>query len=304
MGIFDQIAGKVARLAVGNITLEDARRRHAKRPDMRTLFDYEQIRRDFRDGKISEDCVRWLELVIITEAGTPVYTTLLTTLEDTDRPEFADFNRFVVELWTPEESQHGDVCRAVGDAIGFKFDLESVRRTDAFVSRYRASCQPCKRMLGTAAYTVVQEEITYMSHRAYAECSGSAELARLGRTIAAEERYHSLFYANRLREVIQVLRHDGLPDEEIFGTVAATVNGFEMPTVFHEDAYRTHVSPAHSKLANDYIQAHMGEIKRQLAPLFIAAGGFSLVAAIARRGFPLGRLEADEEAALVRGVPS
>jgi hypothetical protein len=302
MGLFDSIAGKIARLAVGSVTLEDAQRRHQKRPDFRTLFDYEQIRRDFRDGKISQDCYRWLELVIITEAGTPVYTDLLTSMEDAGRPEFADFRRFVLEVWTPEESQHGDVCRAIGDAIGFRFDLASVRRAEPFIARYRSSCPPCKRMLGTAAYTVVQEEITFQSHRAYAECSGSAELARVGRVIAAEERYHSLFYANRLREVIQVLRDDGVPDKEIFATVATTVQGFEMPTRFHEDAYRAHVSQTHSDLAEGYIQAHMGEIKRQLAPLFIAAGGLSLVSAIGQKGFPLGKLEPEEEAELVQAA--
>jgi hypothetical protein len=302
MGLFDSIAGKIARLAVGSVTLEDARRRHQKRPDFRTMFDYEQIRRDFRDGKISQDCYRWLELVILTEAGTPVYTDLLTSMEDAGRPEFADFRRFVLEIWTPEESQHGDVCRAVGEAIGFRFDLASVRRAAPFIANYRASCPPCKRMLGTAAYTVVQEEITFMSHRGYAECSGSAELARIGRVIAAEERYHSLFYANRLREVIQVLRDDGMTDEEIFDPIATTVQGFKMPTAFHADAYRAHVSQAHSDLVESYVQAHMGEIKRQLAPLFIAAGGLSLVNRIGRRGFPLGKLEPEEEAELVQAA--
>src|SRR5205085_2809703 len=102
LGIFDNVAGRVARLAVGNVTLEDARRRHAKRKDMRTLFDYDQIRRDVRDGKVADEWLRWFEIVLLTEAGTPVYTALLTSLEDTDRPEYADFKDFVLGIWTEE----------------------------------------------------------------------------------------------------------------------------------------------------------------------------------------------------------
>jgi hypothetical protein len=302
MGIFDSIAGKMARLAAGNVSLEDARRRHARRRDMRTLFDYEKVRRDAASGKLSEEWRRWLHVVILTEAGTPVYTTLLTTLEDSDRPEFADFRTFVEEIWTKEESQHGDVCRAVGEAIGFDLDVSLVRRTDAFVAAYRTSCPPCKRLLGTAAYTVVQEEITYMAHRAYAECSGSEELGRIGRTIAAEERYHSLFYASRLREVIDVCKRDGMPEDEIFGTIATVVQTFNMPTEFHGEAYGRYVTPGVMAPGVAFVTAHMGEIKQKLGLLFLAAGGLGLVRAIAGRGFPMGKVEPEETAALERAA--
>lgn len=302
MGIFDALAGRIARLAVGNVSLDDARRRHEKRAHLPSSFDYEQIARDHREGKISPEQRRWLEVVIITESGTPVYSEMLTTLEDSDRPEYADFKRFVLDIWTKEESEHGETCRAVGEAIGFTFDLAQVRQTQRFIANYKRSCPPCARVLGTAAYTVVQEEITYMAHRAYAERSGSAELARVGRTIAAEERYHSLFYANRLREIIQVARDDGVPDARIFAPIAEAVRGFEMPTIFHTDAHRVHVTPAHTSQAQAYLRAHMGEIKRQLAPMFIAAGGLPLVAAIQGQGFPLGELAASEAAELAAVV--
>jgi hypothetical protein len=302
MGLFDTLAGKIARLAVKNVTLDDARRRHEKRAHMPSLFDYEQIGRDHRDGKISAECYRWLEVVIITESGTPVYSEMLTTLEDSDRPEYADFKRFVLDIWTKEESEHGETCRKVGDAIGFTFDISQVRQAQRFIANYKKACPPCARVIGTAAYTVVQEEITYMAHRAYAECSGSAELARVGRTIAAEERYHSLFYANRLREIVQIARDDGIPDAQIFAPIAEAVQRFEMPTVMHTEAHRAHVSPTHTKQAQAYLRDHMGEIKRQLAPMFIAAGGLALVEAIKGKGFPLGELKASEAAELAAAV--
>src|SRR5271170_7037633 len=99
VGVFDSIAGRVARLAVGGLTLDDARRRHEKRKDMRTLFDYDLIRRDFLDGKIPEQWIRWLHMVILVESRTPVYSDLLVSLEDSNRPEFGDFKTFVREIW-------------------------------------------------------------------------------------------------------------------------------------------------------------------------------------------------------------
>src|SRR5262249_45954460 len=152
-----------------------ARARHAKRKSMLSMFDFDSIGRDARAGKISDECRAWLEMMIFTEAGTPVYTSMLTTLADADRPEFADFKQFVLEVWDPEEEEHGACAMKVAEQIGWKFDRQDVLHRDLWVANYLDQCPPCARVLGTVTYTVVQEEMTYWSHRAYAEISGSPE---------------------------------------------------------------------------------------------------------------------------------
>jgi len=294
LAMFGAIARGLARLAVPYITLEDAQDRHAKRKHMPSQFDYEQIRRDWKGGKISAECRAWLDMMIMTEAGTPVYTAMLTGLEDATRPEFESFYRFVVEIWNREEEQHGECALAVAKAIGFDFDPETVRDKADWARNYFAACTPCNRVLGTVAYTVVQEEMTYHSHRAYAECSGSAELARLGQVIAAEERYHSYFYASRLRDVLKVVIEDGMPEEEAFATVGEVIAHFRMPTRFHSAAYSTHVTEEKGDLALAYYTKQRGAIKRQLGPVFMAAGGWKLVRAIIKAGTPIGSYSEEE----------
>jgi hypothetical protein len=156
-------------------------------------------------------------------------------------------------------------------------------------------------VLGTAAYTVIQEELTYLSHRAYAECSGSAELARMGHAIAAEERYHACFYASRLRDALAVAIADGMTEEKACSVVADVIARFQMPTNFHSHAFRELVSEEMRDMAKAYFQSHKGTIKRQLGPLFMAAGGLPLVRACVRAKSPIGRYA--EEDALAYAAP-
>jgi hypothetical protein len=286
--MFGALSRRLAGLAVPYITLEDAQDRHARRRHLPSQFDYAAIKRDFAAGKISRDCQSWLEMMIMTEAGTPVYTAMLTGLEDAKRPEFDSFYRFVVEVWNREEEQHGEAALGVAKAIGFDFDPATVRDLDDWGRNYFAACPPCKRVLGTVAYTVVQEEMTYHSHRGYAEISGSAELSRLGQVIAAEERYHSYFYASRLRDVLQVVIRDGMPEAEAFATVGEVIARFQMPTKFHSRAYSAHVTEEKGDMALAYYERQRGAIKRQLGPIFMAAGGWQLVRAIVKAGSPIG----------------
>jgi hypothetical protein len=140
----------------------------------------------------------------------------------------------------------------------------------------------------------VQEEITYQSHRAYAECSGSTELAKMGLTIAAEERYHSYFYASRLRDVLQVVIRDGMREEEAYATVAEVIARFEMPTKFHTRAWREIVTEEKADQAKAYYTRQRGAIKRQLAPIFMAAGGWKLIRAVMNAPTTIGAYS-DEE---------
>jgi hypothetical protein len=300
--VFSALTRRLAGLAVPYISLADAKDRHAKRKPMLTQFDFEQIKRDWETGKISPVCRAWLDMMIITEAGTPVYTSMLTTLEDADRPEFADFKNFVLEVWNDEEEEHGACAMKVKEAIGFEFDRADVLHKDLFTANYIESCPPCARVLGTAAYTVIQEEITYWSHRAYAECSGSAELSRMGQVIAAEERYHSYFYASRLRDVLKVVIADGMPEREAFEIIATVVKSFVMPTRFHTIAYEKHVTPGKGEAALAYYAARRPAIRRQLGPIFMAAGGWDLVRAILNAGTPIGKFTEEEAKAEFAGA--
>src|SRR5579872_4308155 len=212
--VFGALTKHLVRLAVPYITLEDAKERHSRRKHLASQFDFAAIRRDWDAGNISHECKNWLDLMIMTEAGTPVYTSMLTALEDANRPEFESFRRFVLEVWNREEEEHGECAIELAKAMRMDFDPESVRDKADWAKGYFDACPPCKRVLGTTVYTVIQEEMTYHSHRAYAECSGSAELARMGQAIAAEERYHSYFYASRLRDVLAVVQKDGMSEDE------------------------------------------------------------------------------------------
>jgi hypothetical protein len=292
--VFGAITKRLAGLAVPYISLADAKDRHAKRKHMPSQFDYDQIKRDWEAGKISQECKNWLDMMIMTEAGTPVYTAMLTGLEDAKRPEFESFYRFVLEVWNKEEEEHGECALEVAKAIGMKFDPETVRDKADWAKNYFAACSPCKRVIGTVAYTVVQEEMTYHSHRAYPECSGSAELARMGQVIAAEERYHSYFYASRLRDVIGVLINDGMPEEEVYKTVGEVIANFRMPTKFHTKAYAELVTEEKGDMALAYFTKQKGAIKRQLGPVFMAAGGWKLVRAIMNAGSPIGKYSESE----------
>jgi hypothetical protein len=278
--VFSALTKQLVRLAVPYITLEDAKERHSKRKRLVTQFDFGAMRRDFEAGKISHECRNWLDLMIMTEAGTPVYTAMLTGLEDAHRPEFDTFRRFVVEVWNREEEEHGECALELAKAIGMSFDPESVRDKAGWTKGYFDSCPPCKRVLGTVVYTVIQEEMTYHAHRAYAECSGSAELARMGQTIAAEERYHSYFYASRLRDVLAVVQKDGMSEDDAFATVAQVIERFQMPTRFHSKVYAQLISPEKALQAMHYFKKQKGAIKRQLGPIFAAAGGWKLVRAV------------------------
>jgi hypothetical protein len=295
------MARRLAGLAVPYITLDDAKARHAKRKPMVTEFDFEEIARDWKAGKISPECRGWLDMMILTEAGTPVYTHMIHSLEDANRPEFTTFRRFVDEVWNTEEEEHGACAMKVGEAIGFEFDRADVLHHDIWQKNYLGTCPPCARVLGTATYTVVQEEITYWSHRAYAECSGSKELSRMGQVIAAEERYHSYFYASRLRDVLKVLHSDGMPDAEAYRIVAQVVQNFVMPTKFHTIAYNKHVTPEKGDIGLNYFKSKRGAIRRQLGPLFLAAGGWDLVKAIIDAGTPIGQFTEAEAKAQLAG---
>lgn len=292
--IFSSLTKRLAGLAVPYITLENAKERHRKRKPLPTSFDYEAIRRDNAAGKISPECRKWLDMVILTEAGTPVYTAMLSGLADAKRPEFASFRDFVLEVWNDEEEEHGACALKVGEMIGFEFDPADVRHLGIWAAEYFKACEPCKRVLGTVTYTIVQEEITYWSHRAYAELSGSPELARMGQAIAAEERYHSYFYGSRLRDVLKVVIADGMPEKEAFATIGKVVQSFQMPTRFHTIAYKKHVTEAHGDMALAYYDERKGAIKRQLGPIFMAAGGYDLIRAIIDAGTPIGKLSEDE----------
>jgi len=293
--MFGALTQRLAGLKVPYITLEDAKDRHAKRKHMPSQFDYEEIRRDWEAGRISQECKNWLDMMIFTEAGTPVYTAMLTGLEDATRPEFESFYRFVLEVWNREEEQHGECALEVAKAIGFDLDPAMVRDKETWARNYFAACSPCKRVIGTVAYTVVQEEMTFHSHRAYAECSGSKELARMGQTIAAEERYHSYFYASRLRDVLKVLiSQDRIPEEEAYKTVGEVISRFQMPTKFHSVAYERFVTQEKGDQALHYFTKQRGAIKRQLGPVFMAAGGWKLVRAIVNAGSPIGNYSEEE----------
>jgi hypothetical protein len=292
--MFGALTRRLAGLAVPYITLEDAKNRHAKRKHLPSQFDYQEIHRDWEAGKISRECQSWLEMMIVTEAGTPVYTAMLSGLEDSKRPEFESFYRFVLDVWNREEEQHGECALSVGKAIGFKFDPETVRDKDDWLKNYLAACPPCKRVLGTVAYTVLQEEVTFHSHRAYADSSGSKEVARMGQLIAAEERYHSYFYASRLRDVLQTVTKDGMPEEEAFATVGEVVARFHMPTKFHAKAYVQHVTEERSDMALAFYTKQRGAIKRQLGPIFMAAGGWKLVRAVMNAGSVIGSYSEEE----------
>jgi hypothetical protein len=292
--VFAAITKRLAGLAVPYISLEDAKDRHAKRKHLPSQFDYAQIQRDWKAGLISAECKRWLDMMIMTEAGTPVYTAMLTGLEDAKRPEFGSFYRFVLEVWNKEEGEHGECALEVARAIGMDFDPARVRDGADWAANYFAACAPCKRVLGTVTYTVIQEELTYHAHRAYAECSGSKELARLGHLIAAEERYHSYFYASRLRDVLGVVANDGMSEEEAFGTVAEVIARFQMPTMFHSKAAAEIVTEQHARMAHAYFTKQKNAMKRQLGPVLMAAGGFGLVRAVVKAGSPIGRYSEEE----------
>ncbi len=298
------IARGLARLAIRNLTLEDAQTRHARRPPLPEQFDFEEMRRDHEAGRISRECRNWLEMMIVTEPGTPVYTAMLSGLEDARRPEFEAFRRFVVEIWTPEEAEHGECALRLAKAIGFDFDPAMVRDEADWARGYFEACPPCHRVLGTAAYTVIQEELTYLSHRAYAECSGSPELTRMGHAIAAEERYHACFYASRLRDALEVAALDGMTEEEASGVVAEVVARFQMPTNFHSRAFRQHVNQEMRDQAKAHFLAHKATIKRQLGPLFMAAGGLPLVRAVVRAKSPIGRYADEDAEAYARSSPA
>lgn len=292
--MFNAIARRLAGLAVPYITLEDAKDRHRKRKPLPPQFDYEQIGRDHRAGKISDACRAWLEMMIFTEAGTPVYTAMLTSLEDASRPEFADFKNFVLEVWNDEEEEHGACAMSLAKAIDFDFDRADVLHQELWVENYMRQCPPCARVLGTVAYTTLQEEMTYWSHRAYAECSGSAELTRMGNAIAAEERYHSYFYGSRLKDVLEVCQADGMPEAEAHNVVAQVVSRFTMPTKFHSAAYDRYVTPEKGDAAIAYFKSKRSALKRQLAPIFMAAGGWNLVRAVVSGGTPIGKFSEEE----------
>ncbi|MBI3724879.1 acyl-ACP desaturase [bacterium] len=284
---------RLAGLAVPYLTLEDAKTRHRKRKPMLSSFDWEQINKDHDAGKITPECRAWLHMMIMTEAGTPVYTELLTSLADSRRKEFQAFFDFVMEVWTPEEAEHGECALQVAKAIGFDIDVSLVRKFAPWRDQYLGACPPCERVLGTVSYTVIQEEITYHSHRAYAELSGSEELARMGKTIAAEERYHSYFYASRLKDVLEVSIKDGMSEETAYKIVGDVIKRFNMPTKYHLEAYRKYVETWMGDLAVDYLETKRNEIRRQLGPIFMACGGWKLVRAIIDAGPPIKYSEGD-----------
>ncbi|HZU99078.1 MAG TPA: acyl-ACP desaturase [Planctomycetota bacterium] len=301
--VFGALTKHLVRLAVPYITLEDAKERHSKRKHLASQFDFAAIRRDWDAGNISHECKNWLDLMIMTEAGTPVYTAMLTALEDANRPEFESFRRFVLEVWNREEEEHGECAIELAKAMRMDFDPESVRDKADWAKGYFDACPPCKRVLGTTVYTVIQEEMTYHSHRAYAECSGSAELARMGQTIAAEERYHSYFYASRLRDVLAVVQKDGMSEDEAFATVVEVIERFQMPTKFHSKAYARLINPEKGLQAMHYFKKQKGAIKRQLGPIFAAAGGWKLVRAVVNARTVIGNYS-EADAAEYASAPS
>jgi hypothetical protein len=113
----------------------------------------------------------------------------------------------------------------------------------------------------------------------------------MGKMIAAEERYHSVFYASRLRDFLSVVIKDGMPEEEAYGVVAEVVRRFQMPTKFHTVAYGKHITQEKGDQALHYFTGKKGSIKRQLGPLLMAAGGWGLIKTLLDGGSPIGKFE-------------
>jgi hypothetical protein len=103
--------------------------------------------------------------------------------------------------------------------------------------------------------------------------------------------------------VLQTVTRDGMPEEEAFATVGEVIARFQMPTRFHSKAYARHVTEEKGDMALAYYSKQRGAIKRQLGPVFVAAGGWKLVRAIMNAGTPIGGYSEEDAKELASAAP-